>query len=106
MIGDIVGRPGEISFILCSQLKRDREIDFVIANGENAAGGNGITPAVADEIFSSGVDIITGNHIWDKRRSMIGYGTNPGLFALQITPNTPGRGYFISEVNDESALRL
>jgi len=71
-IGDIVGKPGRNALReglpdLMSKLK----IDFVIANGENAAGGFGVTKSVGEEIFSLGVDVLTsGNHIWDKKEAM------------------------------------
>ena len=71
MIGDIVGRPGRV--IVERELLRLREarsIDLVVANCENAAGGAGITPAIADELFRVGVDVLTsGNHVWRKREA-------------------------------------
>lgn len=68
-IGDIIGRPGRKAvFNLLEKITRDYEIEFIIANGENAAGGMGITPAIASEILSKGVDVLTsGNHIWAKK---------------------------------------
>lgn len=68
-IGDVFGSPGRgfLARHLSSLIDR-YSADFVIANGENAAGGNGLTPEVAREIFSLGVDVMTsGNHIWDKK---------------------------------------
>jgi metallophosphoesterase (TIGR00282 family) len=68
-IGDIVGRPGrEAVRILLPELKKEYAIDFVIANAENAAGGSGITLKVAEELFASGIDVLTsGDHIWKKK---------------------------------------
>ena len=68
-VGDIFGRPGRmIVEERLPEVVRDRAIDLVIANGENAAGGFGITPQIADEMFSLGIAVLTtGNHIWDKR---------------------------------------
>ena len=68
-IGDIIGRPGRQAVAsLLPGLKSEHAFDLVIANGENAAGGFGLTPKVADEIFGLGVDVITsGNHIWDQK---------------------------------------
>jgi len=68
-IGDIFGRPGRtIVKDLLPQLVRDRKPDLIIANGENAAAGFGITPSLAEEFFELGIDVITtGNHVWDKR---------------------------------------
>ncbi len=71
-IGDIVGKAGRRAVRqLLPRIKREREIDLTVANGENAAGGTGITPKIADELFSQGIDIITsGNHLWDKKEIM------------------------------------
>jgi metallophosphoesterase (TIGR00282 family) len=68
-IGDIVGRPGrEIIADRLPRLRSERGIDFVIANGENAAAGAGITGTIAKSILESGVDAITlGDHVWDQR---------------------------------------
>ncbi|NLL06253.1 MAG: TIGR00282 family metallophosphoesterase [Clostridiaceae bacterium] len=68
-IGDIVGNPGrKAAKEMIQRLKRERQIDFCIVNGENSAGGSGITYVVAQELYKSGVDAITlGNHTWSKR---------------------------------------
>lgn len=68
-IGDIVGRPGRDAVVkMVPGLKKHERLDFVIANAENAAGGSGITPQVAGELFSCGIDVLTsGDHIWKKR---------------------------------------
>jgi metallophosphoesterase (TIGR00282 family) len=68
-IGDIFGRPGRIIVKQrLGELVAQRKIDLIIANGENAAAGFGITPPLAEELFETGIDVITtGNHIWDKR---------------------------------------
>jgi len=68
-IGDIVGSPGrEAIKNLLPQLKKEYSLEFVIANAENAAGGSGITPRIAQELFDSGISVITsGDHIWKKR---------------------------------------
>ncbi len=68
-IGDIVGNPGrKAAKEMIQKLKKERQLDFCIANGENAAGGSGITYVVAQELYKSGVDAITlGNHTWSKR---------------------------------------
>ncbi len=69
LVGDIVGRPGRnlISSVL-PKLRKEKEIDLVIANGENAAGGFGLTQDTLIDIQKAGVDVVTsGNHIWDKR---------------------------------------
>jgi metallophosphoesterase (TIGR00282 family) len=68
-IGDIVGEPGrEAVKVLVPRLRARHNVDVVIANGENAAGGSGITPKIAEEIFAAGVDVITsGDHLWDQK---------------------------------------
>ena len=68
-IGDIVGRPGRRAVEhLIPQLRDIHQLDVVIANGENAAGGAGITPKTAGEIFAAGVDVMTsGDHLWDQK---------------------------------------
>ena len=71
-IGDIVGEPGRHAVKeLVPKIIKKEKIDFVVANGENAAGGSGITPMLADELLGSGVDVITsGDHIW-KRKEIV-----------------------------------
>ena len=76
MIGDVIGKPGRdaVDRVLPS-LRDERHIDLVTANGENLAGGMGLTPSTAASLFSAGVDVITsGNHIWDKREIYPGAG--------------------------------
>ena len=69
MIGDVIGKPGRVVVEqLLPALREERNLDFVTANGENVAGGMGLTASTAQGLFSAGVDVITsGNHIWDKR---------------------------------------
>ncbi|MEO6350421.1 MAG: TIGR00282 family metallophosphoesterase [Candidatus Limnocylindrales bacterium] len=69
MIGDVIGKPGrEALEQVLPRLRDERHIDLVTANGENLAGGMGLTPSTAASLFNTGVDVITsGNHIWDKR---------------------------------------
>ena len=68
-IGDIVGEPGRRAVkTLVPLLRLQQGLDAVIANGENSAGGSGITEKIADELFSAGVDVITtGDHLWDQK---------------------------------------
>ena len=68
-VGDIFGRPGRtIVHERLPELQKEHAVDLTIANGENSAGGFGITPQIAEELFELGVDVITtGNHVWDKR---------------------------------------
>jgi metallophosphoesterase (TIGR00282 family) len=97
-IGDICGRPGRHTAAHYIPLLRQQyNLDFVIANGENSAGGVGITQAVLAELFSMGIDVVTtGNHIWDKKE-IYGFidGTDRLLRPANYPPGTPGRGYTI-----------
>jgi 2',3'-cyclic-nucleotide 2'-phosphodiesterase len=69
MVGDVIGKPGrEALEQVMPALREERAIDFVTANGENLAGGAGLTASTARALFQAGVDVITsGNHIWDKK---------------------------------------
>ena len=96
MIGDIVGRPGrDTVHELLPNLRQELNIDLVIANGENSAGGAGITKESANQLLSSGVDVITsGKHIWDKKEIIPELDGNlPILRPLNYPPTNPGTGY-------------
>jgi metallophosphoesterase (TIGR00282 family) len=69
LIGDVIGKPGRLAVEqVLPDLREERGIDFATANGENLAGGMGLTASTADALLAAGVDVITsGNHIWDKR---------------------------------------
>ena len=96
MVGDVIGKPGRKAVqALVPGLRREYEIDLVIANGENTAGGFGITPDTALELMDGEVDIITsGNHIW-KQKEIIPYmdEESPLLRPANYPPGTPGRGH-------------
>lgn len=97
-IGDIIGGPGRraVKDILPG-LREQYGIDFVIANGENVAGGLGLTLKTADELFGAGVDVITsGNHIW-AQKEIIPYLDSelPILRPLNYPPGVPGRGFLV-----------
>lgn len=101
-IGDIVGRPGRK--IIKENLDRLRElhkIDFVIANGENASHGFGLTIKNASELFNCGIDLITGgNHSWDKKKDMIVLlETKPVLRPDNYPEGVPGTGVMVVDVN-------
>lgn len=97
-IGDIVGRPGRRALRdNIERLAREDDFDLVIANGENGAGGFGLTGEVIEEILGYGVDVITtGNHIWDKK-DVIDFieGNERVLRPLNYPPGNPGRGFGI-----------
>jgi 2',3'-cyclic-nucleotide 2'-phosphodiesterase len=88
------------------RLRRELALDFVIANGENAAHGFGITDTICAELYGAGVDVITtGNHVWD-RREIIGYiGGDPHLLRpINFPPGTPGRGHAVLALPDGRKL--
>ena len=94
-IGDVVGSPGRRALTaLLPGLRREQRIDVVVANGENAAAGRGLTMRTAKEMFGAGVDIISsGNHIWDQREIYEELdGDMPILRPANYPPGTPGRG--------------
>lgn len=110
MIGDLIGKPGRGAVeLLLPELRRERGIDLVTANGENLAGGMGLTPSIAASTFHCGVDVITsGNHIWDRREIYpeldhderilrpINYGST----------GVPGRGWGIYRAADGSEVAV
>ncbi len=96
MVGDIVGQPGRRTLRkLLPGLREEYGIDAVVVNGENAAGGFGLTLPTAQEILAAGVDVITsGNHIWDKREFYPHLDSElPVLRPVNYPRGVPGRGY-------------
>ena len=94
-LGDIVGRSGRDAVTTkLPRLIRDWKLDFVAINGENAAGGFGITEAIYQEIVDAGADAITlGNHAWDQREALVFIERAPKLIRpLNFPAGTPGRG--------------
>lgn len=103
-IGDIVGRPGrEILKNLLRKLRQQLEIDLCIANGENAATGNGITCPIAQDLFEWGVDVITmGNHVWSKREIANLFERNARILRpANYPPGTVGNGHIVFNVKDQ-----
>ncbi len=94
-IGDVVGRPGRLAVrTLLPALVARYSIDFTIANAENTAGGLGLTPAMADELLSAGVDCLTtGNHVW-KHKEFYSYAATQRRIVrpANYPPGAPGRG--------------
>src|SRR5689334_23563799 len=94
-VGDVVGRSGRA--IVMERLPRliaDWKLDFVVVNGENAAGGFGITEAIYNDLIDAGADAITlGNHAWDQREALVFIERAPRLIRpVNYPPGTPGRG--------------
>lgn len=101
-IGDIIGKTGrnalsrEMKF-----LKENYSPDLIIANGENLAGGFGMTGSTTEAVFASGVNVLTsGNHIWDNKEYAILLRDERILRPLNYNPSLPGKGYGIFRIND------
>jgi 2',3'-cyclic-nucleotide 2'-phosphodiesterase len=97
-IGDVIGKPGrEAISQLLPGLRREYKVDFVILNGENAAGGVGLTQATARELLDAGVDVLTsGNHIWAQKDIIPSLDSDmPVIRPLNYPPGVPGRGYIV-----------
>ncbi len=100
-IGDVVGEPGRRALKeLVPLLRRERDVQVVVANGENSAGGSGITMNTAAEIFASGVDVITtGDHVWDQKEVMDVLKTQSRVLRpLNYPPDTIGSGSTVFEI--------
>lgn len=97
-VGDVVGRPGRRAITsLLPGLRRELRPDLVVVNGENAAGGFGITMSSADELFSAGADVLTlGNHTWDNKEIYEVLAENSNIVRpANYPPGVPGAGYTI-----------
>ncbi len=100
-IGDIFGRPGRtaVSEFLPKLIKK-HYIDFVIINAENSAGGRGLTPKIADQLFELPIDVLTtGNHIWEHEAIYPYLNTHSILRPINIKENMPGKGWLLKQVN-------
>ena len=99
-LGDVVGEPGRRKIIdLLPQLKQEYALDFVVVNGENAAGGRGITPKITIDLLRAGVAVVTsGDHIWDQKEIFHFIDTEPRLLRpINYPENTPGQGSIVLE---------
>ena len=99
-IGDIVGRGGRNTVQgLLPSLKEEFKLDFIIANGENSAGGSGITSRIANHLFELGCDVLTtGDHVWDKSEVIPYLTVNENILRpANFPPETPGRGWCIRQ---------
>jgi len=99
-LGDIVGEPGRRAVIdMVPRWREERGIDFVVANGENAANGRGITPKITIDLLRCGIAVITsGDHIWDQKEIVPFIDTEPRLLRpLNYPPDTPGAGSIVLE---------
>jgi len=102
MIGDVVAKPGRLAVLERIQdLREQHQIDLAIMNAENLAGGFSVTPPLCEQLFSSGIDVMTsGNHIFDKKEAIEYIRKQPRLLRpANYPPNTPGSGCWVGEVN-------
>ena len=96
LVGDIVGKPGRNAFVqVVGKLKDEGAVDFVIANGENAAAGRGPTPEIAHALLNAGADVITlGDHAWDSKEMVAGIDMESHIIRpANFAKGAPGKGY-------------
>ncbi|MBL8052441.1 MAG: TIGR00282 family metallophosphoesterase [Nitrospira sp.] len=108
-IGDVMGEPGRRTLArMVPRLVAQRQIDAVIANGENVAGGFGITRELAEELFETGVSVITtGNHAWDKKEAVEYCSREPRLLRPgNYPPGVPGNGSVVFETASGERLAV
>jgi 2',3'-cyclic-nucleotide 2'-phosphodiesterase len=108
-LGDVIGKPGRNALKKkLDQLIRQNEADMVIANGENSAGGIGISAKTCKDLFDSGVDIVTtGNHVFKKREIYSILDREPRLLKpANYPPDTPGRGYNVYKIDRIGGLKV
>lgn len=99
-LGDIVGEPGRKAVIgQLPVLKAELGLDFIVVNGENAAGGRGITPRIAIDLLRAGAAVITtGDHVWDQQEIVEYLPTEPRVLRpINYPPETPGKGSVVLE---------
>ena len=107
MIGDIVGRPGRNAVKQYLQANREH-YDFIVANGENSAGGKGITPEIVYELYNNSVDFITlGNHTWDKKEiyQFLDRETNI-IRPANYPPGAPGKGSAVLTLHNKLKIGI
>lgn len=107
LVGDVVGRPGRRAVsALLPQVVEETGASFVVANGENSAGGFGLTRATVDELLSCGIDVITtGNHVWDRREFVPAIAELPRVLRPANFPDgAPGAGSLVVESRDGVAV--
>ena len=105
VVGDIVGSPGRAAFErIAGRMKQSEEVDFIVVNGENAAGGRGITPSIVEELIRMGADVITmGDHTWDQK-DIVGFiDSEPRLIRpANFSVDCPGKGWVTVETETAS----
>ena len=108
-LGDMVGRSGrEIVYEKLPSLIENQNADFVIVNGENAAGGFGITEAIFNQTLEAGADVVTtGNHVWDQKEALgVADREDRFLRPANFPAGTPGRGAFVYEARNGARVMV
>ena len=101
-LGDVVGQPGRNAVIAClPKLKEQHDLDFVVVNGENSAGGRGITGKITIDLLRGGVSVVTtGDHIWDQKDILTFIDTEPRLLRpVNYPAGAPGNGSIVLETS-------
>ncbi len=97
-VGDVVGKPGRRAVVqLLPRLREELALDLAVVNGENAAGGSGLTAEIARELRDAGADVVSnGNHVWDQRQFKDEIGTlDFAIRPVNLPPSNPGRGWVV-----------
>jgi metallophosphoesterase (TIGR00282 family) len=105
IIGDVVAKPGRLAVLERIQdLREQHDIDLAIMNAENLAGGFSVTPSLCEQLFASGIDVMTsGNHIFDKKEAIPYIAKQPRLIRpANYPPKTPGSGMWTGTVDNVS----
>jgi metallophosphoesterase (TIGR00282 family) len=103
LIGDVVAKPGRLAVLdRLQDLREQNQIDLAIMNAENLAGGFSVTPSLCEQLFASGIDVMTsGNHIFDKKEAIEYIQKQPRLLRpANYPPNTPGSGIWTGEIGN------
>ncbi len=102
MIGDVVAKPGRLAVLeRIEDIREQHKVDLAIMNAENLAGGFSVTPSLCEQLFASGIDVMTsGNHIFDKKEAIEYIAREPRLLRpANYPPNTPGNGAWTGQRN-------
>jgi metallophosphoesterase (TIGR00282 family) len=108
-VADVIGSPGrDVARALLPELRRRHDVSLVVCNGENAAGGFGLTRESAHALFAAGVDVLTGgNHLWDRKESLSYLSEEERLVRpANLPPNTPGRGWRVFPAADGTPVGI
>lgn len=105
MIGDVVAKPGRLAVLdRIQDLREHHKVDLAIMNAENLAGGFSVTPSLCEQLFNTGIDVMTsGNHIFDKKEAIDYIQIQPRLLRpANYPPGTPGNGYWVGSIGGKT----